>query len=89
MALLRAFSESLAASSGPYLLGAKMCAADIQLVCVIGLFAPLPQAVSAMHPKAREAFETMDEKTRSALAPNLLAHRDHMYATHLEMPLTL
>ena len=89
VALLRAFSELLAASDGPYLFGVEMCAADIQLACVIGLFAPLPQEVCAMHPKARAAFETMDEETRSALAPNLLAHRDLMYATHLEMPLTL
>ncbi|KPA20645.1 hypothetical protein shim_30980 [Shimia sp. SK013] len=87
--LLTQFEAQLAASDGPYLLGAKICAADIQLACTMALFAPLPQEICAMHPKARAAFGTMDAETRAAVAPRLLAHRDHMYARHLETPLTL
>lgn len=87
--LLRQFSQTLEASDGPYLLGGTMCAADIQLACVMALFAPLPDDICPMHPKARLAFETLDDVTRLAVAPNLLAHRDHMYATYLETPLSL
>ncbi|MCP4819927.1 MAG: hypothetical protein GY883_12115 [Shimia sp.] len=87
--LLQQFSQVLQASGGPYLLGDQMCAADIQLACVMALFGPLPQEQCAMHPKARVAFETLDDVTRLAVAPNLMAHRDHMYAHHLETPLSL
>ena len=87
--LLRRFSHILRDSGGPYLCGAELSAADIQLACVLALFAPLPDDVCAMHPKARASFETLDAATRDALAPNLLAHRDHMYARHLETPLQL
>ncbi|TCL08415.1 glutathione S-transferase [Shimia isoporae] len=89
VALLREFSEFLANSEGPYLFGDTMTAADIQLACVMALFAPLPDNVCPMHEKARASFETLDGPTKAALAPNLLAHRDHMYANHLELPLQL
>lgn len=89
IALLEQFAAQLAASEGPYLLGREMCAADIQLACTMALFAPLPGEVCAMHPRARAAFETMDEATRAVVVPELLAHRDHMYAQHLETPLRL
>ena len=37
----------------------------------------------------REAFGTLDEGTKAALDPILLAHRDAIYREHLELPLTL
>ncbi|MGR3635752.1 MAG: glutathione S-transferase family protein [Shimia sp.] len=89
VSLLEEFSEILASSKGPYLLEDVMTAADIQLACVMALFAPLPDDVCAMHPKGRASFETLDAEIKAALAPNLLAHRDDMYAQHLETPLWL
>ena len=55
----------------------------------MALLAPLPQAQCAMDPATRAAFETVDDSTRAALDPALLAHRDMMYAQHLALPLSL
>jgi hypothetical protein len=42
-----------------------------------------------MDPGMRAAFETRDAETEAALDPIWLAHRDMMYAEHLELPLSL
>jgi hypothetical protein len=42
-----------------------------------------------MASSTRAAFETRDARTDAALDPILLEHRDRMYATHLELPLSL
>jgi hypothetical protein len=66
-----------------------MTAVDIYAATAMALFSPLPQEQCAMDPATRAAFETLDDPTREALAPELLAHRDMMYAEHLATPLSL
>ena len=69
--------------------GAQLGAADVYSATFMALFAPLPQDQCAMDPGTRAAFEAMDEATRAALDPVLLAHRDMMYRDHLALPLSL
>lgn len=77
------------AAGSPYYFGDKPSAADIYSATVIAMFSPLPDAQCAMKSTTRTAFETLDTETKAALDPIILAHRDHMYATHLELPLSL
>jgi hypothetical protein len=42
----------------------------------------MPQAL-------RESLSALDDRTRAALTPSLLEHRDRIYERHLELPLTL
>ena len=53
------------------------------------MFAPLPEAQCKMKDATRAAFETLDKATEAGLDPIILKHRDHMYAQHLELPLSL
>lgn len=86
--LLGRFAADLSAGRGDYYLG-ELSAVDIYSAAFMGLFAPLPDAQCRMHPGARAAFEWLDPETRAALDPALLAHRDRIYARHLELPLSL
>jgi glutathione S-transferase len=87
--LLGRFAAALRAAGGEYYHGATFGAVDIYSAAFMGMFKPLPDAVCAMHPRARKAFEWMDDATRAALDPILIEHRDRMYARHLETPLSL
>lgn len=73
----------------PYYLGDTLSAADVYSATLMALFKPLPQEVCRMDPAVRAAFEWLDPETAAALDPVLLAHRDMMYARHLELPLSL
>jgi len=53
------------------------------------MFRPLPHEQCPMDPTTRTVFETRDDRVEAALDPILLAHRDMMYAEHLELPLSL
>ena len=72
-----------------FYLGNSLSALDVYSATFMALLAPLPQAQCAMDPATRAAFETVDDSTRAALDPALLAHRDMMYAQHLALPLSL
>jgi len=72
-----------------YYIGNSLTAVDVYSATFTGLFRPLPQAQCEMAPGIRAAFETLDARTEAALDPVLLAHRDMMYAEHLELPLSL
>ena len=72
-----------------YLIGDTLTAADIYLATFVGLFAPLPNDLCPIPDAFRAAFAALDDATRAALDPVLLAHRDEIYARHLELPLTL
>lgn len=90
--LLQAFAQRLHDQkdrASAYYVGEGLTAADIYSAVVLALFAPLPEAVCPMSARARAAFESLDDETRAALDPILLAHRDMMYARHLETPLSL
>jgi glutathione S-transferase len=73
----------------PYYLGDTLTAADVYSATFMALFRPLPEAVCAIHPAMRAAFEWADPETAAALDPVLIEHRDMMYARHLELPLSL
>ncbi len=87
--LLGEFAAALGKSGGPYYLGDTLSALDVYSATFMALFRPLPQEQCAMDSASRAAFESMDDQTRMALDPVLLAHRDMMYAQHLERPLSL
>lgn len=87
--LLGRFAGALRAAGGAYYHGDSFGAVDVYSAAFMGMLKPLPEAVCAMHPRARAAFEWLDDETRAALDPILLAHRDMMYARHLETPLSL
>jgi len=87
--LLGKLAAALRVSGGPYYFGDSLNAVDVYSAAFMALFAPLPEAQCAMEPWARAAFEYLDDATRAALDPALLAHRDRMYARHLETPLSL
>jgi glutathione S-transferase len=91
-ALLGELAEQLKAQNAlgsPYYFGDRASAADINSAAVMAMFGPLPEPECVMKPATRAAFETLDGETNAALDPILLAHRDHMYAAHLELPLSL
>ena len=77
-----------AAGSG-YYFGAGLTAADVYSAAFMALFDPLPEDQCAMNPATRGAFSLLDEPTRAALDPVLLAHRDRIYRDHLALPLAL
>jgi len=53
------------------------------------MFDPLPPEQCEMQASTRAAFSARDDQTAAALDPILFAHRDMMYAQHLELPLSL
>jgi glutathione S-transferase len=77
------------AAGSSYYVGEALTAADIYAATFIALFCPLPHDMCAMDAGTRAAMETLDASTAAALDPVLLAHRDMMYARHLELPLSL
>lgn len=77
------------ALGSPYLLGQSLSAADIYCATVLALISPLPEDQCDMKSTTRAAFSTLDEATQAALDPIILAHRDYVYETHLELPLSL
>jgi glutathione S-transferase len=92
VALLGMFAarlEAQQAAGSRYLVGTALTAADIYCAACMALFKPLPHEHCAMDPATRSVFEYLDAATSAALDPILLAHRDWMYAQHLELPLSL
>lgn len=89
VSLLGMFDDRLGQSGGDYLMGETFTAADIYLAVSMALFAPLPEAQCKMLPAFREAYTSLDDATKAAVSPALLAHRDRVYARHLELPLSL
>jgi glutathione S-transferase len=77
------------AAGSAYYVGGSLTAVDVYAAAFMAMFQPLPHEQCAMDGATRAAFETMDAATQAALDPILLAHRDMMYAQHLELPLSL
>ena len=91
-ALLRMLAARLAAqrlAGNSYYLGKTPTAVDVYSATFMGLFRPLPPEHCPMDETIRGAFSRPDPETDAALDPILLAHRDRMYARHLELPLSL
>jgi glutathione S-transferase len=81
--------KSQRAAGSDYYVGDGLTAADIYGATMLALFRPLGPEHCAMDAVSRAAFETRDAETDAALDPILFAHRDRMYAKHLELPLSL
>ena len=77
------------AAGSRYYIGNTLTALDVYSATFSAMFAPLPHEQCAMDANTRVVFETVDPVTRAALDPILFAHRDMMYAQHLELPLSL
>lgn len=87
--LLGMFARELRGAGGSYYLGDRLSALDIYSAAFMAMFQPLPESQCRMDPGIRAGFALLDDETRAALDPVLLAHRDRMYARHLELPLSL
>jgi glutathione S-transferase len=72
-----------------YYAGHSLTAVDVYSATFTAMFGPLPPDQCEMQHAARAAFEMRDAQTAAALDPILFEHRDMMYATHLELPLSL
>ena len=77
------------AAGSRYYVGSSPSAVDVYSATFAAMFRPLPPDQCPMEPNTRAAFQTLDPDTEAALDPILLEHRDMMYATHLELPLSL
>lgn len=90
--LLEMLAARLAAqrdAGSRYYIGDSVTAVDVYSAACMAMFRPLPAPQCEMDPGTRAAFETRDAQAEAALDPILLAHRDMMYAQHLELPLAL
>ena len=90
--LLKMLSARLTAqhhAGSRYYVSTAPTAADVYSATCMTMFSPLPEAQCKMDAATRAAFERRDPQIETALDPILLAHRDMMYAQHLELPLSL
>ena len=90
--LLKMLSARLTAqhhAGSRYYVSTAPTAADVYSATCMTMFSPLPEAQCKMDAATRTAFERRDPQIETALDPILLAHRDMMYAQHLELPLSL
>ena len=71
-----------------YLIGDGLSAVDIHWAVHCGFLNPLPPALCPMASAFRhpDIYGNDDPLIASALSPALLAHRDFIYAQHLELP---
>ena len=72
-----------------YYLGERLTAVDVYSATFMAMFSPLPPQQCNMDAATRAAFALRDPQIDAALDPILFAHRDMMYAEHLELPLSL
>lgn len=77
------------ARGSSFYFGDRLTAADVHLATFMALFSPLPEDQCAMRSSTRSVFTWLDDETRAALDPVLLAHRDRIYHDHLVLPLQL
>ena len=87
--MLAARLKAQRAAGSRYYVGHSLTAVDVYSATFTAMFRPLPQEQCAMDAGTRAAFATLDAQTEAALDPILFAHRDMMYAKHLELPLSL
>jgi glutathione S-transferase len=89
LSMLVARLEAQRAAGSRFYVGDSLTAVDVYSATFAAMFRPLPPAQCAMDAETRAAFELQDAQTEAALDPILFAHRDRMYAEHLELPLAL
>jgi glutathione S-transferase len=73
-----------------YALGGALTALDLYLATAIAPLAPMSEELCPdTHPIVRHAFATASPDLSNAIPPILFAHREHIYAKHLELPVRL
>jgi glutathione S-transferase len=73
-----------------YALGGALTALDLYVAIAIAPLAPMPEELCpGTHPVVRHAFATAAPDLSNAIPPVLVAHRDRIYAKHLELPVRL
>jgi glutathione S-transferase len=72
-----------------FYLGEALTAVDVYSAAFMALLAPLPPEQCPMPEPMRAAFESQDQAIAKARDPILLEHRDHLYGSFLELPLSL
>ena len=85
--LLRMFSERIAGRQ--YLLGDALTALDIYWATFSNLIIPLAENVLPALPMIRAAYTCRDDDILGAVSGELLALRQRVYETHLELPVPL
>lgn len=87
--ILGLLTDRLAESAGAghrYLVGPELTAVDLYWATFCNLVSPLPQEQLPIAPAIRAIFEAKEPEILAALDPALLAHRDFIYETYLELP---
>jgi len=91
--ILALFDAELAQSHAAghrYLMGAQPTALDIYLATFLTYTLPLAEAdCPQMLPRLRPAFAYLVEQIGSEIPPALIAHRAHLFETHLPWPIVL
>ena len=81
-------SEQLSRGS-QFLIGNQLSALDIYWAAFAALIEPLPDELCAMPPGMRAGYGQRHPLIDAATSPELMAHRDRIYAEHLELPIDL
>ena len=89
LAMLAARLKAQQQTGSRYYIGDSLTAVDVYSATFAAMFDPLPPEVCTMEASTRAAFSARDADIDAALDPILFAHRDMMYAQHLELPLSL
>jgi glutathione S-transferase len=89
-AILTLLAERLASqvrAGSRYLVGDRLSAADIYWACFAAIVAPMPAERCPVDDMMRGWYSMPDPTIAGALVPELLAHRDFIYDTHLALPM--
>lgn len=90
VAVLRAVGAQLSsqlARGRRYLIGDRLSALDIYWAACCGLLDPMPPERCPMADAFRGIYGNSIPRIAEALTPELRAHRDFIYETHLELPI--
>jgi len=72
-----------------YLMGERLSALDLYSAAMLGIAAPLPEALCAMPAPMRAMYGSTHPVLAAALDPLLLEHRDQIYRDHMGLPVEL
>jgi glutathione S-transferase len=82
------FARLLAGNT--YALGGVLTALDLYIATAIAPLAPMSEDLCPdTHPIVRHAFATASPDLSNTIPPILVAHRDRIYAKHLDLPVRL
>jgi glutathione S-transferase len=87
LALLDATLESSRAAGQRYFFGDRPTALDIYVACAMNVLAPLSAEQCPAHPVVLATYAWTQRQLGDSIPQSLVEHRDHMYATHLTLPL--